>query len=114
MTCVTGAEEALTAIAQVFDMIIVSTYLKESDGLRLCSQIRRRDATRHVAILMLIDESDSERLAKGLDLGVNDYLYKPIDSNELIARTRGQIRHYRDQARLRGNYHRVRVHGGDR
>jgi two-component system cell cycle response regulator len=106
VTCVTGAEDALTAIAQVFDLIIVSTYLKESDGLRLCSQIRSRDATRHVAILMLIDESDSERLAKGLDLGVNDYLYKPIDSNELIARTRGQIRHYRYQERLRSNYHR--------
>jgi two-component system cell cycle response regulator len=106
VTCVTGAEEALTAIAQVFDLIIVSTYLKESDGFRLCSQIRSRDATRHVSILMLIDESDNERLAKGLDLGVNDYLYKPIDSNELIARTRGQIRHYRYQERLRSNYHR--------
>lgn len=106
VTCVTGAEDALTAVAQVFELIVISTYLKESDGLRLCSQIRSRDATRQVAILMLIDESDSERLAKGLDLGVNDYLYKPIDSNELIARTRGQIRHYRYQERLRGNYHR--------
>ena len=106
VTCVTGAEEALVAIAQVFDLIIVSIDLKDSDGLRLCSQIRSRDSTRHVAILMLIDESDSERLAKGLDLGVNDYLYKPIDSNELIARTRGQIRHYHYQERLRSNYHR--------
>ncbi len=88
VTCVTGAEEALTAVAQAFDLIIASTYPKESDGLRLCSQIRSRDATRHVAILMLIDESDSEHLAKGLDLGVNDYLYKPIDNNELITRTR--------------------------
>jgi two-component system cell cycle response regulator len=105
VTCVTGAEEALTAIAQVFDLIVVSTYLKDSDGLRLCSQILSRDATRHVAILMLIDESDNERLAKGLDLGVNDYLYKPIDTNELTARTRGQIRHSRYQERLRGNYH---------
>ncbi len=106
VTCVTGAEEALVAIAQVFDLIIVSTNLKDSDGLRLCSQIRSRDSTRHVAILMLIDESDGERLAKGLDLGVNDYLYKPIDNNELIARTRSQIRHYHYQERLRSNYHR--------
>ena len=106
VTCVTGVEEALVAIAQVFDLIIVSTNLKDSDGLRLCSKIRSRDSTRHVAILMLIDESDSERLARGLDLGVNDYIYKPIDKNELIARTRGQIRHYRYQERLRSNYHR--------
>ena len=106
VTCVTGAEDALVAIAQVFDLIIVSTNLKDSDGLRLCSQIRSRDSTRHVAIMMLIDENDGERLAKGRDLGVNDYLFKPIDKNELIARTRSQIRHYHYQERLRSNYHR--------
>ena len=106
VTCVTGAEDALVAIAQVFDLIIVSTNLKDSDGLRLCSQIRSRDSTRHVAIMMLIDENDGERLAKSRDLGVNDYLFKPIDKNELIARTRSQIRHYHYQERLRSNYHR--------
>ena len=106
VTCVTGAEQALAAIAQAFDLIIISTDLGGADGLRLCSQVHSRNATRHVAILMLIDEHDGERLARGLDLGVNDYLYKPIDRNELTARARSQIRHYRHWERLRATYHR--------
>ena len=106
VTCVSSGDEALAALTETFDLIIVSVDLGEADGLRVCSHIRSRDETRHVALLMLIDEADDEHLAKGLDLGVNDYLYKPIDRNELIARARNQIRHHRYQERLRGTYHR--------
>ncbi len=84
-----------------FELIVVSLDLDGCDGLRLCSQLRSHDATRHLSLLMLIDQDNTERMAKGLDLGVNDYLYKPIDRNELIARTRSQIRHKRYQDRLR-------------
>lgn len=104
---VTSGEEALAVtITESFDLIIVSVDLGEADGLRVCSQMRSRDETRSVSLLMLIDDADSHTLAKGLDIGVNDYLFKPIDKNELIARARNQIRHHRYQERLRGNYHR--------
>lgn len=104
---VSTADEALAeAEGEPFELMIVSLELEGTDGLRLCSQLRSRDATRHVPLLMLIDQSDANRLAKGLDLGVNDYLYRPIDRNELIARARGQIRQNRYQERLRSTYHR--------
>ncbi len=106
ITSVESSEEALAAISEPFDLIIVSVDLGEDDGLRVCSQLRSRDETRHVSLLMLIEESDDEHLTKGLDLGVNDYLYKPIDKNELIARARNQIRHHSYQERLRGTYQR--------
>lgn len=107
VTCVESSEEALAVISEPFDLVIVSVDLGEDDGLRVCSQLRSRHETRHVALLMLIDESDEEHLTKGLDLGVNDYLYKPIDKNELIARARNQIRLHNYQERLRGTYHRT-------
>jgi len=50
------------------------------------------------------DESDMDRVAKGLELGANDYLIKPIDRNELQARARTQIRRKRYQDKLRANY----------
>ena len=52
-------------------------------------------------LLLLLDEVDFPKLAKGLDLGVTDYLVKPIDRNELLARCRSQIRQrrYHDQLR---------------
>ena len=106
VTCVASGEEAQAALTETFDLIIVSVDLGEADGLRVCSHLRSRDETRNVSLLMLIDEADDDKLAKGLDLGVNDYLYKPIDKNELLARARNQIRHHRYQERLRGTYQR--------
>ena len=81
--------------------MMVSLHLAGEDGLRLCSQYRSQDETRHVPILLILDEGDLEQLAKGLDLGVTDYLIRPIDQNELLARTRTQIRRRRYHDALR-------------
>jgi two-component system cell cycle response regulator len=86
-----------------FDLAIVSLGLENYDGLRLCSQIRSLDRTRNVPILAITDAEDNTRLARGLEIGVNDYLNRPIDKNELLARTRTQIRKKRYTERLRDN-----------
>ncbi|MCB9957760.1 MAG: PleD family two-component system response regulator [Rhodospirillaceae bacterium] len=86
------------------ELIIVSLTLLQEDGLRLCSQLRSHEQTRQTPVLLLADESDMQRVAKGLELGANDYLLKPIDRNELMARVRTQIRRKRYQDRLRSNY----------
>lgn len=95
-------DAALAAAGQTdFDLFIVNLYLGDEDGLRLCSQLRSQDSTRHIPILLILDEDDLPKLAKGLDLGVTDYLIRPIDSNELHARCRTQIRRRRYHDRLR-------------
>ena len=86
-----------------FDLVIVSLGLADFDGLRLCSQVRSLDRTRSVPILAITDAEDNTRLARGLEIGVNDYLSRPIDKNELLARTRTQIRKKRYTERLRDN-----------
>src|SRR3546814_20760590 len=57
-------------------------------------------------LLLIVDEFEMPRLVKGLDIGVSDYLMKPIDANELLARVRIQVRRRRYQDRLRTNYER--------
>ncbi|WP_119167940.1 PleD family two-component system response regulator [Algihabitans albus] len=84
-----------------FDLIITAIEIAGEDGLRLCSQFRSREATRYVPILMVLEDMDLQRLAKGLDLGVTDYVVKPVDRNELEARVRTQIRRRRYHDRLR-------------
>ncbi|MFQ5783826.1 MAG: PleD family two-component system response regulator [Alphaproteobacteria bacterium] len=107
VTCFGSPGAALeSAKSGNYDLIIVSLDLAGSDGLRLCSQLRSREETRHVPLLMLLEEGDVSRLTKGFDLGVSDYLYKPIDRNELLARARSQIRHKYYQDRLRNTYQR--------
>ncbi len=82
------------------DLIMVSLRLAGEDGLRLCSQFRSQDQTRHVPILLILEENELVQLAKGLELGVTDYLIRPIDQNELLARTRTQIRRRRYHDKL--------------
>ena len=96
-----GREALELAEAEAFDLLIVSLHLGREDGLRLCSQFRSHDETRHMPILLLLDEEDLPRLPKGLEIGVTDYLIKPIDRNELRARTKTQIRRRRYHDKLR-------------
>jgi two-component system cell cycle response regulator len=102
-----SAEAALGLVGNGdFDLIIVSLRLEDQDPLRFCSQLRSDERTRYVPILLVADEDDTERLAKALEFGSNDYLVRPIDENELLARSRTQIRRRRYQDRLRRNYER--------
>ncbi len=92
-----------------FDLVILNMNIQFQDALRLTSQLRASDKTRYTAILMVSEEHDMDKIAKGLDLGINDYLIKPIDRNELLARVRTQIKRQRYQERLRDNYERSLV-----
>src|SRR5439155_581793 len=75
-----------------YDLLIVSLSLDNFDGLRLCSQARSLERTRQVPILAISDADNNARLLRGLEIGVNDYLLRPVDKNELLARARTQIR----------------------
>jgi two-component system cell cycle response regulator len=95
-------QEALFRAAEGdYDLVIISLNLKQIDGLRLCSHLRSLDRTRSLPILVVVDPEDNVRLIRALDLGVNDYLVRPIDRNEMRARVRTQIRRKRFSDRLR-------------
>ena len=102
----TVADGLNAALRTDFDLIVGSLTLMDEDGLRLCSTVRSHERTRQCPILLLGDDHDLQTVAKGLELGANDYLVKPIDRNELLARVRTQIRRRRYQERLRTNYER--------
>jgi len=85
-----------------YDLFIISLSLRDVDGLRLCSSIRSSENTRHSPILVLIDEGDHERLIQAMEIGVTDYVTRPIDGNELVARVKSQVRHKRFADHLRG------------
>jgi two-component system, cell cycle response regulator len=95
-------QAALTIVTKFnFDLVIVSLGLSQADGLRLCSQIRSIERTRHLPLVVLVEPADEARLLRGLDMGVNDYVMRPVDRNELLARVRTQIRRKRHSDFLR-------------
>jgi len=100
----TDPSEALFRAAEGnYDLLIVSLDLTNFDALRLCSQVRSLDRTRNVPILAVTEPDNSARMLRGLEIGVNDYLMRPIDKNELLARARSQVRKRRYAERLRDN-----------
>ncbi|MGB9153445.1 MAG: PleD family two-component system response regulator, partial [Alphaproteobacteria bacterium] len=102
---VSSIAEAQTALANSpYDLVFSSLNLHAEDGLMICSHLRTNPVTRHVPILMLANPGDLERVAKGLDLGANDYLMRPLERHELFARTRSQLRHKRNYDRLRNGF----------
>ncbi len=102
----TDPQEALFRAADGgYDLVIVSLDLTGFDGLRLCSQIRSLERTRLLPILVIAQPEETQRVVRGLDLGVNDYLVAPIDRNEMLARVRTQVRRNRFMQRIRDSVH---------
>jgi two-component system cell cycle response regulator len=86
-----------------YELVVVSLDLANFDGLRLCSQLRSLERTRNVPILAIAETDNNARLVRALEIGVNDYLVRPFDKHEMLARVRTQIRKKRYTERLRDN-----------
>jgi two-component system cell cycle response regulator len=100
------AEALARATEGDFDIILVSLALRGADGLRLCAQFRSQAQTRNMPLVALVEDGDYPIIAKALDLGVNDYILRSADSQEILARCRTQIRRRRYQDGLRASLER--------
>jgi two-component system cell cycle response regulator len=96
--------EALVACCDATIDLVILSMPGKVDALRVVSQLRANEPSRLVPILLIGDPDEMSRLAKGLDLGATDYLVRPLDRNELLARARTQIRRKRLQDQLQENY----------
>ncbi|MGD1851222.1 MAG: response regulator transcription factor, partial [Cyanophyceae cyanobacterium] len=78
------------AIADVYDLFILDWMLPELSGVDLCQQLRQRGVATPVLLLTAKDTIDDR--VQGLDAGADDYLVKPFELRELLARVRALIR----------------------
>ena len=98
-----NVEQALPAARGRADLLVINAASRSHDALRLAAQIRSDEATRHLPIIAIVEASDRARMVKALELGVNDVLTRPVDSEELAARVRTLIRQKRYYDFLRNN-----------
>lgn len=85
------------------DLVIINDNIEDYDPLRLCSQLRLLERTRFLPLLLIAEAGREDLIVRALDLGVNDYLTRPLDPNELVARTLTQIRRKRFNDKLRSS-----------
>jgi two-component system, cell cycle response regulator len=91
----TQGERALKIAAGRVDLVVLNMAAKNFDPLRWVAKLRSDEATRNRPVLGLIAPGDRKTLLRGLELGINDFLFKPLDYMELMARARTQIRRKR-------------------
>jgi DNA-binding response OmpR family regulator len=75
------------------DLVLLDVGLHDIDGFAVLAEMRRSDQS--TPVIMLTARADVPSRVRGLDLGADDYLPKPFDFDELVARIRAQLRHNR-------------------
>jgi two-component system copper resistance phosphate regulon response regulator CusR len=85
-----GGKALFLAAVNEYDAIILDVVLPVRDGLDVCREIRRKGV--HAPILMLTARDSVDDKITGLDAGADDYLTKPFDFGELLARLRALVR----------------------
>lgn len=91
---------------QPFDLLILDIMLPEMDGLEVCKKIRR---TNSIPIIMLTARGEVTDKIVGLELGSDDYLAKPFEPRELVARINTVLRRGRGSVTRMGDFGRLHI-----
>src|SRR5205809_6652388 len=97
-TAATGGEALTSATAEQPDLIVLDLMLPDIDGIEVCKRIRQRS---DVPILMLTARDEDVDKIIGLEVGADDYLTKPFNPRELVARVKAILRRAQTDTRDR-------------
>jgi len=88
----TGGIAALTKVGEVRpDLIILDVMMPDISGLEVCQQLRAQPTTARLPIIMLSAKGQAEDMVDGFEAGADDYVAKPVDPPELLARARALL-----------------------
>jgi two-component system, OmpR family, phosphate regulon response regulator PhoB len=86
-------DEAMIAVEESRpDLVLLDWMLPNTSGIELCRQLRTRNETREIPIIMLTARGEEEDRVRGLDVGADDYVTKPFSMSELVARMKAVLR----------------------
>src|SRR5882757_309726 len=92
---------ALLVQESPYDLLILDVMLPDGDGFALCKKLR--EAGDYTPVIMLTARSSAEDRVRGLNTGADDYIAKPFELTELLARVRSALRRRRWESRETGN-----------
>jgi len=74
-----------------FDLILLDIMMPEMDGFEVCKHIKSDPGKRHIPIIFLTAKTETKSIVKGFEMGAVDYVSKPFNKNELLARISTQL-----------------------
>jgi CheY-like chemotaxis protein len=86
-----GAEGVAKAVSEHPDLILMDVVMPHMTGLDALKELRRREATKEIPVIMVTTRGEGENVEAGFASGCNDYLTKPIDSVALLAKVRDYL-----------------------
>ena len=86
------AKEVFNSISTSVDLVLLNRILPDLDGFEVCRKLKENTATHHIPIILLSANVFSDDIVQGLHLGADDYLKKPFNHEELIARMEAVMR----------------------
>jgi len=86
-----GKEAVAKAETERPDLILLDVVMPNMTGLEACQQIRKNEATKAIPIIMVTTRGEAENIQKGYEGGCTDYITKPINSVELLAKVRNYL-----------------------
>ncbi len=105
-----NGQEALKVFKERFFPIILTDWgMPEMDGLELCRAIRENPAEGYVFIFLITARDSKKDIIVGLEAGADDYLTKPFDRSELIARLKTALRVLELEKSLKDAYEKIRI-----
>ena len=90
-TAKNGVEAIARARSEHPDLILLDVVMPELDGFGALEAIRRDEATRQIPVIMVTTRSEATSLETGYARGCNDYVTKPVNSSELLAKVRNLL-----------------------
>lgn len=94
-----NGEEAMLLVAEALpDLVILDWMMPLLSGIEVCRQLKTRDDTRNIPVIMLSARSEEVDAVRGLETGADDYVVKPYSMRELMARVKTQLRRVRPAA----------------
>lgn len=106
ITLAANLEETLDVLqtGEAFDLMVVSSYLRNQDGVNLVSFVKRKEATRNLPVIMMVNERNTQTMLRCLQQGIDDFLFLPVDYSEMYARIQTQVRRKRYKEALTSIY----------
>ncbi len=92
-TAQSGAEGIKKAQTELPDTILLDIRMPEMDGFEVCRTLKNNEKTKHIPVIMITaTQKDSKKMVKGLELGADSFITKPINKSELAAQVKVALR----------------------